>query len=109
VLAQRAIPASKDARDARPMAANADIPFADESPIALLFAPCRRRSIAATTTTRAIERPALDDVRLADVECRPDNTAMAIITGSLVLPVEVSPAGIVVTARRSRGRGSSWE
>jgi hypothetical protein len=86
------------------MAANADIPFADESPIALPFALCRCRTIATTITTRAIERPALDDV-----ECRPDNTAMAIITGPLVLPVEVSPAGIVVTARRSRGRGSSWE
>ena len=109
MLAQQAIPASKDARDARPMAADVDIPSAGKGPIALPFAPCLRTTTAATITTGAIGRPALDVVRLADVDCQPDNAAIAIITGPLVLPVEFSPAGIVVTARPSRGRGSSWE
>jgi hypothetical protein len=99
VLAQQAIPASRDARDARPMAADADGSFADAS--ALPF--------ALTLRTGAFKRPALDGVRLADVECRPDNAAITIITGPLVHAAEFSPAGIVVTARPSRGRGTSWE
>jgi type III secretion protein Q len=54
-------------------------------------------------------RLALDDVALADLECQPDNAAIAVSVGHLVIPVELSPAGIVVTARPLRGRGSSWE
>jgi type III secretion protein Q len=54
-------------------------------------------------------RPALDDVVLADVEYRRDNTAIAVIAAQLVIPVELSPAGIVVTARPMRRNGSSWE
>jgi hypothetical protein len=42
-------------------------------------------------------RLALDDVTLADLECRPDHAATAV--EYLVIPVELSPAGIVVTAR----------
>jgi hypothetical protein len=79
MLAQQAIPASRDARDAPPMA-----PYADM-------------------------RLALDDVMLADLECQPDNAAIAVIVEHLFIPVELSPAGIVVTARPLRGRGSSWE
>jgi type III secretion protein Q len=56
-----------------------------------------------------VPRLALDDVVLADVECRPDNTAIAVIGEHLVVPVEVTPAGIAITARPIRGRGSSWE
>src|SRR5450631_4524167 len=55
-------------------------------------------------------RLALDDVMLADLECQPDNAAIAVIAEHLVIPVELSPAGIVVTARPLRGRrDSSWE
>ena len=52
-------------------------------------------------------RLALDDVTLADLECQPDDVATAV--EHLVIPVELNPAGIVVTARPLRGRGSSWE
>jgi hypothetical protein len=89
------------------MAADANIPFGDNSTIALPFALCLRTA-AAPITAGALERLALDDVRLADVQCQPDNTAIAIIAEHLVIPVELSPAGIVVTARPLR-RGSSWE
>jgi hypothetical protein len=67
VLAQQTIAASSDARHAPPMAPDADM------------------------------RLALDDVTLADLECRPDHAATAV--EYLVIPVELSPAGIVVTAR----------
>jgi hypothetical protein len=90
------------------MAADASIPFADNSTIALPFAFCLRKA-AATITAGAIERLALDGVRRADVECQPDNTAIAIIAEHLVIPIELSPAGIVVTARPLCDRGSSWE
>ena len=53
--------------------------------------------------------PALDDIVLADVECQRDNRAIAVIARQLVIPVGLSPAGIVVTARPVRRRGSSWE
>jgi type III secretion protein Q len=54
-------------------------------------------------------RLALDDLRLVDLECRPGNAATAVIVGHLVIPVELNPAGIMVTARPLRGRGSFWE
>lgn len=50
-----------------------------------------------------IERQALDDVMLADLQCQPDNAATAVIVEHLVVPVELSPAGIVVTARPLSG------
>ncbi len=53
--------------------------------------------------------PALDDVVLADVECQRDHTALALIAGQVVIPVALNPAGIVVTARRTRRRGYFWE
>lgn len=90
------------------MAADANSPFADSSTIALPFAFCLRTA-AATITAGAIERPALDHVRLVDVECQPDNAATAIIAGPRVIPVGLCSAGIVVTARPLRGRGSFWE
>lgn len=108
MLTQQTIPASRDASELPPMAADANIPFADKSTIALPFAFCLRTA-AATITAGAIERLALDGVRRADVECQPDSTAIAIIAENLVIPVELSPAGIVVTARPVRDRGSSWE
>jgi hypothetical protein len=40
-------------------------------------------------------RLALDDVALADLQCQPDNAAIAVSVGHLVIPVELSPAGIV--------------
>ena len=46
---------------------------------------------------------------LSDLECQPDNAAIAVIVEHLVIPVELSPAGIVITARPLRGRDSSWE
>jgi type III secretion protein Q len=52
-------------------------------------------------------RLALDGVTLADLQCRPDNAATAV--EHLVIPAELNPAGIMVTARPLRGRGSSWE
>ena len=100
MLAQQTIPASRDARDAPPMAPDADIPFVSWAHLAALNA---------TIASRAIERLALDDVMLTDLECQPDNAAIAVIVEHLVIPVELSPAGIVVTARPLRGRGSSWE
>jgi len=111
VLAQQAIPASKDARNSPPMAPDADIPFvpcADKSTIELPCALCVSRT-AATIAAGAIERQALDDVMLAGLECQPDNAAIAVIVEHLVIPVELNPTGIVVTARPRRGRGSSWE
>jgi type III secretion protein Q len=81
---------------------------AEKSAIDLPFALCLRTA-AATIGAGAIERLALDDVVLADVECRPDDTAIAVIGEHLVVPVELTPAGIVITARPIRGRGSSWE
>jgi type III secretion protein Q len=117
MLAQQTIPAPKDARDAPPMAPDADIPFVPWAHLAALNAFDRRRraleatlAAAATISAGAIERLALDDVMLADLECQPDNAAIAVIAEHLVIPVELSPAGIVVTARPLRGRrGSSWE
>ncbi|WOH65173.1 FliM/FliN family flagellar motor switch protein [Bradyrhizobium sp. BWA-3-5] len=79
MLAQQTIPVSSDARHASPVAPDVDI------------------------------RLALDDVRLADLQCQPDNAATAVFVGHLVNPVELGPAGIMVTARPLRGRGSSWE
>jgi type III secretion protein Q len=79
VLTQQTIPASSDARHIPPMAPDADM------------------------------RLALDDVTLADLQCQPDNAATAVIVRHLVIPVELSPAGIVVTARPLRDRGPSWE
>jgi hypothetical protein len=46
-----------------------------------------------------VTRLALDDVMLADLECQPDNAAIAVIVEHFVIPVELNPAGIVVTAR----------
>jgi hypothetical protein len=51
----------------------------------------------------ATMRLTLDDVTLADLQCRPDDAATAV--EHFVIPVELSPAGIVVTARTLRGRG----
>jgi hypothetical protein len=51
-------------------------------------------------------RLALDDVTFADLQCQSDNAATAV---GLVIPVELNPAGIMVTTRALRGRGSSWE
>jgi len=81
---------------------------AERTAIDLPFALCLRTA-AATLTAGAIERLALDDVVLADVECRPGNTAIAVIGEHFVVPVELTPAGIAITARPMRGRGSSWE
>jgi len=52
-------------------------------------------------------RLALDDVTFVDLQCRSDNAETAV--GHLVIPVESNPAGIMVTTRFLRGRGSSWE
>src|SRR3954470_1635549 len=76
VLAQQTISPSSDARHAPPTAPDAEM------------------------------RLALDDVTLADLQCQPDNAATAVIVRHLVIPVELSPAGIMVTARPLRGRGS---
>jgi len=54
-------------------------------------------------------RLALDDTMLADLECQPNNAAIADIVRHLVIPVDLNTAGIVVTARPLRRRGSSWE
>jgi type III secretion protein Q len=89
VLAQQTIPASRDAREAPPMVVDL--------------------KIGAAEGEICVPRPALDDVVLADVECQPDNAAIAVIAEHLVTPVELTPAGIVVTARPLRRRGSSWE
>lgn len=83
---QQTSPASRDARAAPPM-----------------------RAAAATIPPRAIQRPALDHVAPGDIGCQPDNEAIAVLAAHVVVPVELIPAGIVVTARSLRGRGSSWE
>ena len=68
-----------------------------------------RESAAVTITADAVGRLALDDVVLADIGYQQDNTAIADIAGHLVVPVALRPAGIMVTTRFLRGRGSSWE
>ena len=88
------------------MAADANSPFADNSAIALPFA--RLRTAAAPVAAGAIARRVLDGVVRADVLCLPDKTAMALVAEHLVIPVELSPAGIVIAVRPLR-RGSSWE
>src|SRR5262249_47525099 len=60
---------------------------AEKSAIDLPFVLCLRTA-AATLRAGEIERLALDDVVLADVECRPANTAIAVIGEHLVVPVE---------------------
>jgi hypothetical protein len=82
-------------------------PFVDKSTIALPFA--LRPPDAATIAADAMKRPPLDDIVLADVGCQPDSPAIGVIAEPFVIPVELSPAGIVTTARPLRGRGSSWE
>jgi type III secretion protein Q len=54
-------------------------------------------------------RLALDDITPADLQCQADRAATAVIVEHLVIPVELSPAGIVVAARPLRDRGSFWE
>jgi hypothetical protein len=88
------------------MAAEANSLFADNGTIALPFA--RVRTAAAPVAADAIARRVLDHVVRADVLCLPDNTAMALVAEHLVIPVELSPTGIVIAARPLR-RGSSWE
>jgi len=68
-----------------------------------------QQAIPASKGVISVPLLALDDAVLADVECQQDNTAIAVIAGQLVIPVELSPAGIVVTARPVRRRVSSWE
>ncbi len=68
-----------------------------------------QQTIPASKGVIRVTPPALDDIVLADVECRRDNTAIGVIAGQVVTPVDLSPAGIVVTARRMRRRGYSWE
>jgi hypothetical protein len=68
-----------------------------------------RETAAATIAAGAVGRPALDDVVLADIGYQQDNPAIADIAAPFVIPVELSSAGIVVTARALRGLGSSWE
>jgi hypothetical protein len=75
MLAQQTIPACKDAPEAPPM----------EFVLSEVLAPS--------------EPPALDDVMRADVDCQADHAATAVIAEYLVIPVELSPAGIVVTTR----------
>ena len=108
MLAQQTIPPSSDASGLPPMAADANIPFGDNSSIALPFA-LRLRTAAAPVMAGAIGRLLLDDVLLTDVQSQPDNTAITLIAKHLVIPVELSPAGIVIAARPLRGRGFSWE
>src|SRR5262249_42270091 len=68
----------------------------------------RRPEIDAAEGVIRVTLPALDDIVLADVECQRDNRAIAVIARQLVIPVGLSPAGIGVTARPVRRRGSSW-
>jgi type III secretion protein Q len=70
---------------------------------------CSQQTIPASKAVIHGPLPALDDVVPADVECQGDNRAIAIIAEQLVMPVELSQAGIVVTARRIRRRDYSWE
>ena len=72
MLAQQTIPASKDARMAPPMGPAADI----RSSLRRILL-CSTPSAAAGVSR--IPRLALDDVMLADVECQPDNAAVAVI------------------------------
>lgn len=89
------------------MAADANSPFADNSTVALPFT-LGLRTIDATIADGSFGRRVLDDVVLADVPCLPDSTAIAPIAKNLVIPVELSPTGIVIAVRPLR-RGSSWE
>ena len=68
-----------------------------------------RDTAGAAITADAVGRLALDDVVLADIGYRQDNTATADIAGHRVVPLALRPAGITVTAHPLRGRGFSWE
>jgi hypothetical protein len=89
------------------MLAHANSPFRDNSTVTLPFT-LGLRTIDATIADGSFGRRVLDDVALADVPCLPDKTAMALVAEHLVIPVELSPTGIVIAARPLR-RGSSWE
>jgi type III secretion protein Q len=67
------------------------------------------RIAAATLTVEETRSLSPGDVVLVDEHCRPDGTALAVIAGHLVAPVELTPAGGRLAGAPTRGRGSPWE
>lgn len=67
------------------------------------------RAAATTLSVGALGRLVPGDVVLADMESRPDGTAIAVIGDHLVAPAEVGPTGGLLSARPVAGRGSPWE
>jgi type III secretion protein Q len=78
-----------------------DVMLADRERFRAKWQPVR---VKKTRQNRSLE-PRSDSIGTEKaLECQP-----AVIVEHLVIPVGLSPAGIVVTARPLRGRGSSWE
>lgn len=69
-----------------------------------------QQTIPAFKDARKNPEPRSDSIVTEEApEYQPDDAAIAVIAEHLVIPVELSPTGIVVTARPRRGRDSSWE
>jgi type III secretion protein Q len=67
------------------------------------------RVAAATLTFEETRSLSPGDVVLVDAHCRPNGTALAVIAGHLVAPVELTPAGGRLAIAPMRGRGTPWE
>jgi type III secretion protein Q len=80
----------------------------DQACIDLPVAACLRVA-AATLTVEETRTLSPGDVVLVDAHCRPNGTALAVIAGHLVAPVELTPAGGRLVAAPTRGRGTQWE
>jgi len=96
VRAQQAIPASKDARDAPPMAPDADIPFVPGAHLAALNALYRRRrALEATLAGRPVTMATTSPTRGSD-----DVTDRYVVD----LPV----LRLLLQSRRARSSGWRW-
>jgi hypothetical protein len=95
VRAQQAIPASKDARDAPPMAPDADIPFVPWAHLAALNALYRRRrALEATLAGRPVTMATTSPTHGDDVTDR--------------YVVDLPVLRLLLQSRRARSSGWRW-
>jgi type III secretion protein Q len=80
----------------------------DQACIDLPVAACLRVA-AATLTVEETRTLSPGDIVLVDAHCQPNGTALAVIAGHLVAPVELTPAGGRLVIAPTRGRGTAWE
>jgi len=80
----------------------------DQARIDLPVAACLRVA-AATLTVEETRTLSPGDVVLVDAHCQPNGTALAVIAGHLVAPVELTPAGGRLVIAPTHGRGTAWE